>query len=269
MVATVLPQSPEPHQQVASLPATPETGEAKPSEQDYFLSQNPTEIERLSYQHEVIKDYMGGKLVLAPVDFSQSGLHIFDSATADGLWLRDLQSSLPEQDNNLNTYTGIDIVPSYFPTPQPQSTTLVVHNMTTPYPASWTGHFDLVHQRLALPGCGNYPLRSAVASLVTLLKPGGWIQLLEADHSGPGSEGLATKDAFKLIKELFRKSGIDYEYAQLMKGWLLEMGLEEVEERVLDVPLGKSNAKKEMGEMGARSFGSATAGLVAFAKCEF
>ena len=140
-------------------------------------------------------------------------------------------------------------------------------DMTTPYPRTWDSHFDLVHQRLALPGCGSYPMRSAIASLVTLVKPGGWIQLIEVDHSAPGSEWSATKDVYRLIKELFGKSGIDYEYARMMKGWLLDMGLEEVEEKVLDVPLGKKNNKKEMGEMSARSFGLATAGLVAVARC--
>lgn len=185
-----------------------------------------------------------------------------------GLWLRDLQSSLPNPGTNENTYTGTDIVPSYFPHQLPPSTTLLVHNMTAAYPESMIGSFDLVHQRLALPGCGTYPLRSAVASLVTLVKPGGWIQLLEADHGGPGSESAALKDAFRLIKELFGKAGIDYEYARRLKGWLLEMGLEKVEESVLDVPLGKSNGNTELGQKGAKSFGMATAGLVDYARCE-
>jgi hypothetical protein len=54
------------------------------NEEVYLLSQNPTEVERLGYQHEVIKDHMGGRLVLAPMDLAQRGLRIFDSATADG-----------------------------------------------------------------------------------------------------------------------------------------------------------------------------------------
>lgn len=113
-------------------------------------------------------------------------------------------------------------------------------------------------------------MRSAIASLTTLLKPGGWIQLLEADHGGPGAEAYATRDAFRLIKELFlNKAGIDGEYARLMKGWLVEMGLEGVEERVLDVPLGKSNRNERLGRMGAKSLGMATAGMVAFARCEY
>ena len=41
------------------------------------------EIKRLSDNHEVVRDAMGG-LLLAPVDLSKPGLKIYDSATADG-----------------------------------------------------------------------------------------------------------------------------------------------------------------------------------------
>ena len=41
------------------------------------------ETERLAMNHEVFKASMGG-LVFAPVDLSQSGKRIFDSACADG-----------------------------------------------------------------------------------------------------------------------------------------------------------------------------------------
>lgn len=104
--------------------------------------------------------------------------------------------------------------------------------------------------------------------LIELVKPGGWIQLVEADHSGPASDGVAMRDAFRLIKELFRGMGVGYEYARLLRSWLEEAGLENVEERVLDVPLGKTNPKPEMAAKSIRSFTSATRGLVAAAASE-
>lgn len=51
---------------------------------DYVLSINPSETERLRMQHDVVKDAMGGRLVLAPIDLTMPGLRILDSATADG-----------------------------------------------------------------------------------------------------------------------------------------------------------------------------------------
>jgi hypothetical protein len=48
----------------------------------YFMASDD-EISRLSNQHNVIKDAMGG-LLLAPIDLSAKPLRILDSATADG-----------------------------------------------------------------------------------------------------------------------------------------------------------------------------------------
>lgn len=58
----------------------------KVEDEKYFMEKNAkeaAEVERLSYQHEVIKSFMGS-LVIAPVDLTIPGLRILDSATADG-----------------------------------------------------------------------------------------------------------------------------------------------------------------------------------------
>jgi hypothetical protein len=51
------------------------------------------ELKRLSDNHEVFKDAMGG-LLLAPVNLSKPGLRILDSATADGTYLTESFRSL-------------------------------------------------------------------------------------------------------------------------------------------------------------------------------
>lgn len=48
-----------------------------------YILDNEEEMGRLSNQHAVIKDAMGG-LLLMPVDLSKAPLRILDSATADG-----------------------------------------------------------------------------------------------------------------------------------------------------------------------------------------
>lgn len=74
------------------------------------------------------------------------------------------------------------------------------------------------------------------------------------------------RDAFRLIKQLFEAMGVGYEYARHLKGWLEEVGMESVEERMLDVPLGAANPEREMAAKGVRSYALATKGLVAAAK---
>ena len=70
--------------QPAMKRSTTAATESKIDTSKYFLGENPSEVERLSYQHAVIKDHMKGQLVLAPIDLSVPGLQILDSATADG-----------------------------------------------------------------------------------------------------------------------------------------------------------------------------------------
>jgi hypothetical protein len=49
----------------------------------YFLDVNPEEAERLELSQEIISDHMQ-RAVWAPIDLSQPGLKILDSATASG-----------------------------------------------------------------------------------------------------------------------------------------------------------------------------------------
>lgn len=74
------------HRLPAAMATTTET-----QMKEYFLEQNPTEVERLSYQHEVIKDF-AGTLLFVPTELSKPGLRILDSATADGVLYRPTQT---------------------------------------------------------------------------------------------------------------------------------------------------------------------------------
>ncbi|KAF2675651.1 hypothetical protein K458DRAFT_411091 [Lentithecium fluviatile CBS 122367] len=68
----------------------------------------------------------------------------------------------------------------------PADTTYHRQSMTEPWPKEWEGTFDLVHARTALPGVGTNPLEDAVEGLVSLVKPGGWTQLVEMEGQGVG-----------------------------------------------------------------------------------
>lgn len=59
----------------------------KPDRSEYILASDE-EIARLSNQHEVIKDAMGG-LLLIPINLSVQSIRILDSATADGMFFYD------------------------------------------------------------------------------------------------------------------------------------------------------------------------------------
>jgi hypothetical protein len=51
---------------------------------NYFLPANDAEAERLLMQHTVLIDALDNQIVCVPLNFSEPGLKILDSGTADG-----------------------------------------------------------------------------------------------------------------------------------------------------------------------------------------
>lgn len=182
-----------------------------------------------------------------------------------GAWLVDLASLLPVESEN--TYIGTDITVAYFPRPAPNGIHLQEQSITKPWPADWAGMFDLVHQRMALPAAGKDAVKETIANMIALLKPGGWIQFVESDHSI--AKGPAMTDMYKLISDLFNMMGTGADYGPQLEAWFAELGLVNVGARVLDVPLGKDNPKEEMKAMSTRCFCLANKGTVKVGKSEF
>lgn len=161
---------------------------------------------------------------------------------------------------------GTDIMEAYFPPTSewPRNLTLEIQSITKPWPSEWHNKFDLVHQRFALPAAGKDGVNNALMGLVGLVKPGGWIQLVEADHSvyiGP-----AMGELFKLVKEVFGAMGVGYDHAKSLKAMLVEAGLDVMDEKIFDVPLGAKNPDAEMGRKSAYAFTTGAAGIVGAAK---
>jgi SAM-dependent methyltransferase len=103
---------------------------------------------------------------------------------------------------------------------------------TEPPPA---GPFDLVHARLVLV---HVPQRAeALAAMVSVLKPGGWLLLEEADPAlqplvCPDESGDAQRLANRLkngFRELMAGRGVDLAYGRRLPRLLREAGLVDVE----------------------------------------
>ncbi|KAK8915005.1 N-methyltransferase sirN [Metarhizium anisopliae] len=230
------------------------------AEGEYHLEYHDEEVARLAAQHEVFLDAMG-KLVFAPVDLGRNGLRILDSGTADGRWLVDLRAYLRCKDNVL---IGTDSVERMFPPTPPEGISLQVQRVDKPWPQSWLGSFDYVHQRLVLPGCEYCPAATAVKNLCDLVKPGGWVEILEQDHNPP-SPG-AFERAESMIREIFTVNGFGYDYPLRIKKWLEDAGMQDVRQEVIDVPVGALNPNPEMAQKSTWQISSALAGFLPMAR---
>jgi hypothetical protein len=167
-----------------------------------------------------------------------------------GLWLRDLRSDTPVE----HTYIGTDITESYFPLPStlPNNVLLYVQSITKPWPSDWNSSFDFVHQRFALPAAGRDGIPDALKGLIGLLKPGAWIQLIDADHSV--FTGPAMGDLWKVMKEIFKIMNLQDDVAPNVRRYFEAAGLEEVHEKIMDVQLGALNPNPSLAAKGVASF---------------
>ncbi|KAF2265217.1 hypothetical protein CC78DRAFT_462250 [Lojkania enalia] len=200
------------------------------------------------------------RLVWAPIDLSQPHLRILDSGAANGKWIQDLRKAVPEDVRESDTFISADVTDVYFPNPRPEGITFLVQSMLDEWPVELKGSFDLVHQRLAIPAAPRTKVQGAIRRYIDLIKPGGWIQFVEADHSV--TKGPAMSDFFQLLSDVFAVMNTGPDYAPQLKKWLTDFGLEEVHERIFDVPIGVGNEDSEMKEKSARMMDYGARGLI-------
>lgn len=150
------------------------------------------EYGRLRRQHLLHKKVMGDKLIRVPLPTDRP-ITILDSGTGDGIWMLDAADEYPNA-----TFTGTDIFPKHFEQLRdilPSSISFKVQNLLDNWPAEDVAKYDLVHQRYCLAQFKPETDAAIVDNLFSLVKPGGFIQFIEADmmsfEGGEGHEGLS------------------------------------------------------------------------------
>ncbi|RGP73181.1 s-adenosyl-l-methionine-dependent methyltransferase [Fusarium longipes] len=229
-----------------------------------------SDIGRLTIHHLGFKQAAEGTLVFAPLSFAgDTPRAILDVGTADGLWMRDVQSSIPESAHHKHTFVGTDINASFFPSTATKGITYVKQDIKDPPPQAWYESFDMINLRMVLIAAGSGDAqRSVVNEHIRLLKPGGWIQIGDCDRVCPTSneENPCYNDMFACIRAVCQASGLDPLEAPKMKSWLVDAGLEEVQERTAFRSVGKRNADDELGYLAIKADLTIAKGFAAGAK---
>lgn len=234
------------------------------NEPQYLLPEPGKEIARLTEQDAVITHAMNGRRILAQIDLTKPGLRILDSGTADGLFLRAIQPLLAEP----FTLLGYDLMQSFFPSTVPPHTTFAIHDIAGPWPAELQGTCDLVHQRFTIPGGTKKATpREIVRNLCQLVKPGGWIQLVEMDVTGT-VHGPALRDAWAATGAFLTAAGAGTDYSKDMAGWLREEGFENVHNERVDIEVGARIKDAEWATRSAKILMEAFTAVVGACKSE-
>jgi hypothetical protein len=147
-----------------------------------------------------------------------------------GTWLHDLSKLLPAYNWNLH---GVDIHEDIFPTPERALVPLDLrkHDINTEFPVTWNweNSFDIVHQRLLIWGIKTENWPAATQRLLRLVKPGGWIELVEVvwvDKNTPIDANAQPELAKQRVLECWTCDyhGFDIQVATKLEGLLKNAG---------------------------------------------
>lgn len=164
-----------------------------------------------------------------------------------GLWLREVSELLKEP-----TLVGTDIRPAFFPNIVTANLTLIQHDFTKPWPSYLHNYFDIVHQRYSLAAAVGASVEHVVKQLPILAKPGAWLQICETNRIGKDTDAPSVRDYHEVVNAMksMGGGGADASVPGTVSKWLQEAGMEDVQEIMIDLPLGKACDDPDITEIG-------------------
>jgi SAM-dependent methyltransferase len=211
------------------------------SGETYFLPRHPTENDRLNLLAFATGMAMGAGW-LSPVTGPGP---VLDVGCGTGLWAYGFGRRFPAAD-----VLGVDIVDFRDDGAPPNFRFQEVNVLQgLPFP---NDTFELVHQRLMAAVYPTERYGQAVAELVRVTSPGGHVELFES-RPFIEPEGPATKELWDFFRKLGREKGLDTAamIPERLESYLAAAGLEGIETREFDIPVGEWGA--ELGEWQRRA----------------
>ena len=146
--------------------------------QSYFLGYDYTASTRLGLMHYLKRDIFGFD-IHPSIPTPDPAAHIADVACGNALWLVDLSSKLP----STTSLHGFDISTDMLPHNEwlPNNVKLSQWNVFDDPPSDYLGTFDLIHVRALATILRDANIASFIDNMFKLLKPGGDLQIEEAN----------------------------------------------------------------------------------------
>ncbi|KAF2788501.1 S-adenosyl-L-methionine-dependent methyltransferase, partial [Melanomma pulvis-pyrius CBS 109.77] len=131
----------------------------------------------LNFNHYLMRD-IAGYLTHPDIPLAAPQLRIADVGTGTGIWACELATKLSSTTARIDAF---DISDLQFPAPafRPANVHFHVHNSFQPYADAFLGQFDIVHVRFMMCSVDDANARKLLGQLLTLMKPGGWLQWYE------------------------------------------------------------------------------------------
>jgi len=201
----------------------------EPSNVPYFLPHDLNEINRLDFQHFIIRQAIQRNYI-APIADPKS---VLDVGCGTGRWAHEMATAFPQA-----KVFGLDVTPKHeqgtntVPTNYRFITGNVLEEL--PFPDMT---FDFVHQRFLHMALPSTKWDTVVQELTRITRPGGWVELVESDlimhNPGPAIQQL-TEWGFAVGQ----KRGIDPRVCSRLSEFLYAARLTDIQKYRIDLPIG-------------------------------
>ncbi|KAJ3741279.1 hypothetical protein DFH05DRAFT_1528140 [Lentinula detonsa] len=144
----------------------------------YLLPADNIETNRLNAQHNIVNNALNGRLYVAPTSLT-TGDRVLESAAGSGIWALEFFEQ-NRADGIVLDIESIDISSAQFPCAHPPQIHFSVNSIVN-LPNEWDNVFVFAHQRLLVLALNDCLWHSAVSELLRVIRPGGWVELVEIE----------------------------------------------------------------------------------------
>ncbi|KAL4751673.1 hypothetical protein BDW72DRAFT_88902 [Aspergillus terricola var. indicus] len=204
------------------------------------------EAERLDLQHQILSRVFDNRLIFPPIPRLR---RVLDCGYGTGSWAIDVAEQNPDCE-----VIGIDIYPFMNPDDTPENLWLQVDDLNRPFTFP-SNHFDLVHSRLLAAGINRSRWPSYIRDIKRVLKPGGWVQLVEIYFNVQSDNGsICENHALRQWSSQLMRSMEDIKDLRVgnrLKTLLMAEGFTEVDAKMIPLPLSAWSDNPTSRDIGA------------------
>ncbi|KAL8746142.1 MAG: hypothetical protein Q9190_001805 [Brigantiaea leucoxantha] len=142
------------------------------------------ETDRLELQHRVLDTVFDGRIIFPPVTNVRD---VLDCGYGAASWAIEVAETYPQC-----TVVGVDISPHMKPDDHPGNFDPQLDDINRPFTFS-SNKFDVVHSRLVGNGINRTRWPTYLRDIKRVLKPGGWVQLVECYFMCQSDNGSITE----------------------------------------------------------------------------
>ncbi|KAI8970868.1 S-adenosyl-L-methionine-dependent methyltransferase [Pilobolus umbonatus] len=201
----------------------------------YILPNDNSESDRLHFQHWALKYVLEGLYKSPVTDLLEKGITVVDAGCGPATWTFEMAETYPS-----SNFTGLDVSFVFPETIRPANVNFSICNIAKVLPFEKES-IDFYHQRLLMAGLNETDMKKSLKSAYEVLKPGGYIELCEANTETLENQGPVYKQYNSLVNSIFKKKGLITDMGDHIESFLEESGFENIHCEKFRLPINHTN----------------------------